>query len=238
MHLIAMPRCVSMPAFEVVTTRACAKARVERISVSTSLNSHDRVLNFLEGELHRDRKESSSLEQQGAEEEVCRWVATVAGHESRLRAYIRRTTWNPDEIEDLLAETIAAAWCDRNTDSSGMPDDAALILQARRACSRWKAAHRREVELPAPHLLQTQDGEPDNPLADPTLDLGVVQLWLLALPRQQRAAVVFRQFRGGSFEHVARCLECSVSAAKAHHKRGMAALRRHAESWYRTRSAM
>ncbi|HET6579712.1 MAG TPA: sigma factor-like helix-turn-helix DNA-binding protein [Gemmatimonadales bacterium] len=110
-------------------------------------------------------------------------------------------------------------------------DESALIQHARRACSRWKAAHRREVDLPDANVIRSSNDETGWPLDDPTFDTGIVQLWLLKLPQQQRAAVVFREFRGGSFEHVARCLDCSVSAAKTHYQRGIAALRRQAEAW-------
>lgn len=170
-------------------------------------------------------------EHEDSETELSNWLSAVSQHEPRLRAYISRTTWNPDEVADLLADTIAEAWCEHSSGPSGVLDEVTLILHARRACARWKAAHRREVDLSASDLIDEGSSEVQSPLDDPTFHTGIVQSWLCTLPRQQQAAVVFREFRGGSFEHVAWCLECSVSAAKTHYKRGMNALRTQADKW-------
>jgi DNA-directed RNA polymerase specialized sigma24 family protein len=149
------------------------------------------------------------------------WLRETARHKQRVAGYIRRMTREPAEVDDLLAETWASAWCAFSLEGAPLPDERSLIAHARLACARWKAAHRREAELSL-----TRDIVVD--LADSCerqLVFAMTVDWLRELPRQQRYAIVFRQLRGADFKEVAATMGCSVSAAKTHYWRAVEALR-------------
>ena len=151
------------------------------------------------------------------------WLAAMARHRARVAAYVRRTTHDPAEVDELLAEAWANAWCERVERSAGPSDEAELIRHARRACAQWKATHRREVEFEAAGEASsaTSGAEQQEHLEAEFL---LVLEWMRELPRQQFYALCFRQLRGARSSEVAAAINCSVSAAKTHYRRGMDAL--------------
>jgi DNA-directed RNA polymerase specialized sigma24 family protein len=154
------------------------------------------------------------------------WLKEAARYRNRVAAYIRRTVQDRAEVDDLLADTWANAWCEHVSGSKALPTEHSLISHARIACTKWKAARRYEVEFPRFGLTSPlrPDGEDVKRRIEDewnrTFD------WMLKLPRQQFYALVFRLLRGAEFEMVAAAMGCSVSAAKTHYSRAIAALKR------------
>ena len=174
-----------------------------------------------------DRPVSTSVgESHDTAADARQWVTETARFRRRVAAYTRRTVRDPDEVDDLLAETWASAWYEHVTSPAALPNERLLIAHARVACSKWQAARRREVELPSSGLassLRTDAEDLKQQIEDEysqTLD------WMRELPQQQHYTLVFRLLRGSKLEMVAAAIGCNVSTAKTHYWRGIEALRR------------
>lgn len=132
-------------------------------------------------------------------------------------------------MADLIAETVASAWCERGSASVGTCDEIEIMRHARATCTRWMALHRHEVHVELLELLAVSNaGDTDVVSArEQAYSWAKARLW--ELPKQQRHAVWFRDLWGISFLDLAYVLDCSVSSAKTHYRRGIATLRRKAE---------
>jgi RNA polymerase sigma-70 factor (sigma-E family) len=160
----------------------------------------------------------------GNVDDFATWVA--ASRPALLRA-ARAITGDPDLAEDVLHSALASVlprWGD-------LRDRRAANAYVRRAMvNHHHSWHRRPQSrleqpvavLPEPAAVATGSGE-----SVATADQGR-RLWelVLALPRQQRAAVALRYYEGLSEAETARALGVSVGAVKSNTSRGIANLRR------------
>jgi len=150
------------------------------------------------------------------------FLALLCGH---LRAYFRRrlARW-PDEVEDLVQETLIAVHNQRATYDARQPLTAwvyaiaryKLVDLLRRRAGR-EALHEPfddEAALFATSADQSQDAKRD------------VARLLGRLPERQRLPIVRTKLEGRSVEETAAMTGMSVSAVKVNIHRGMKALAR------------
>lgn len=140
----------------------------------------------------------------------------------RLRAYLRRRLQAlPDEVEDLVQETLLALHLQRGTWDPTLPVSAWMIAIARhKLIDLWRRRGRREADLTSLDEL----GEADEPAAGGAeegisrRDLGVL---LGAIPAAQREAIVLTKIEGLSVAEAAERTGASVAAVKVQVHRGL-----------------
>ncbi len=161
------------------------------------------------------------------------WLRAQAGDEAayrlalermavRLRAYLRRRLQAlPDEVEDLVQETLLALHLQRGTWDPALPVSAWMIAIARhKLIDLWRRRGRREADLTSLDEL----GEADEPAAAggeegiSRRDLGVL---LGAIPTAQREAIVLTKIEGLSVAEAAERTGASVAAVKVQVHRGL-----------------
>lgn len=142
---------------------------------------------------------------------------------AHLRAFLRgRLNRFPDEVEDLVQETLLAIHNQRHTYDAGQPLTAwvhaiaryKLIDALRRRAGREALNDPLEDEL---EIFTASDIEPD----DARRDLGRL---LEQLPERQRLPIVHMKLEGLSVVETARLLGMSESAVKVGVHRGLKAL--------------
>lgn len=141
---------------------------------------------------------------------------------ARLRPYLRRRlqAW-PDEVEDLVQETLLALHLQRGTWDAELPVSAWMLAIARhKLIDLWRRRSRRQAELTSLDEL----GEADEPVAEGSeegtsrRDLGVL---LGAIPAAQREAIVLTKIEGLSVAEAAERTGASVAAVKVQVHRGL-----------------
>lgn len=161
------------------------------------------------------------------------WLRAQAGDEAayrlalermavRLRAYLRRRLQAvPDEVEDLVQETLLALHLQRGTWDPALPVSAWMIAIARhKLIDLWRRRGRREADLTSLDEL----GEAEEPAAAggeegiSRRDLGVL---LGAIPAAQREAIVLTKIEGLSVAEAAERTGASVAAVKVQVHRGL-----------------
>jgi RNA polymerase sigma-70 factor (ECF subfamily) len=161
------------------------------------------------------------------------WLRAQAGDEAayrlalermavRVRAYLRRRLQAlPDEVEDLVQETLLALHLQRGTWDPALPVSAWMIAIARhKLIDLWRRRGRREADLTSLDEL----GEADEPAAaggeegTSRRDLGVL---LGAIPAAQREAIVLTKIEGLSVAEAAERTGASVAAVKVQVHRGL-----------------
>lgn len=161
------------------------------------------------------------------------WLRAQAGDEAayrlalermavRVRAYLRRRLQAlPDEVEDLVQETLLALHLQRGTWDPALPVSAWMIAIARhKLIDLWRRRGRREADLTSLDEL----GEADEPAAAggeegiSRRDLGVL---LGAIPAAQREAIVLTKIEGLSVAEAAERTGASVAAVKVQVHRGL-----------------
>ncbi|MEO8012911.1 MAG: sigma-70 family RNA polymerase sigma factor [Polaromonas sp.] len=155
--------------------------------------------------------------QRGDEAAYRESLQRIAG---RLRAYLRRRLQDlPDEVEDLVQETLLALHVQRGTYDEAMVVSAWVLAIARhKLMDLWRRRGRRdnlhevldEVDESA-LVAQTPDGEAQR-------DLGKL---LEALPQAQRQAIMLVKVEGFSVTEAARLTGASESAIKVQVHRGL-----------------
>ena len=140
----------------------------------------------------------------------------------RLRAYLRRRlpAW-PDDVEDLVQETLLAIHLQRGTWEPSLPLRAWLFAIARhKLVDMWRRRGRRAAELTALDDL----GEDEQPAAADDeeglarRDLGVL---LQSIPVAQRDAIMLTKIEGLSIAEAAHRTGASVAAIKVQVHRGL-----------------
>lgn len=138
----------------------------------------------------------------------------------RLRAYLRRRlTQAPDEVEDLVQETLLALHLQRGTHDPAVPVTAWVLAVARhKLVDRWRRHGRREaLHLPIDELDEPLlAGEPGE--AGTGHDL---QQLLQRLPEAQRRAIVLTRVEGLSMAEASQRTGASVAALKVQVHRGL-----------------
>ncbi|MGP1630668.1 MAG: sigma-70 family RNA polymerase sigma factor [Giesbergeria sp.] len=149
-----------------------------------------------------------------------RFLSVLSSH---LRAFLRRrlAQW-PDEVEDLVQETLLAVHHQRHTYRADFPVTAWAHAIARYKLVDWFRAHAlrgaRHVPLDdAGDLFSTQDGD----AAEARRDLAVL---LEGLPDKQRLPIQHVKLEGLSVVETARLTGLSESAVKVGVHRGLKAL--------------
>lgn len=149
-----------------------------------------------------------------------RFLSVLSRH---LRAFLRRrlSQW-PDEVEDLVQETLLAVHNQRHTYRADQPVTAWAHAIARYKLIDWFRAHARRGARHVPFddaddLFSTQDED----AAQARRDLGVL---LAGLPDKQRLPIQHVKLEGLSVLQTARLTGLSESAVKVGVHRGLRAL--------------
>ena len=161
------------------------------------------------------------------------WLRAQAGDEAayadalrciaqRLRGYLRRRlqAW-PDEIEDLVQETLLAIHLHRGTWQESLPVSAWTLAIARhKLIDLWRRKGRREAELTSLEELDdsAQPAAPGGEEPQARRDLGVL---LQSIPAAQRDAIVLTKIEGLSVAEAAERTGASVAAVKVQVHRGL-----------------
>jgi RNA polymerase sigma-70 factor, ECF subfamily len=139
---------------------------------------------------------------------------------SRLRAYLkRRLSGLPDEVEDLVQETLLALHLQRGTYDPTLPVSAWAVAIARhKLVDLWRRRGRRDS------LHDTLDDVDEQLLAADPDDGGArrdLDLLFEALPQAQRQALVLTKLEGLSVAEAAARTGASESAIKVQVHRGL-----------------
>ena len=159
------------------------------------------------------------LRAQSGDEAAYREALTLMA--GRLRAYLRRRLPNlPDEVEDLLQETLLALHLQRATYDPSLPVSAWAVAIARhKLVDLWRRRGRREG------LHEPLDEVDERVLALDAAPPGEVRRDLSALldelPAAQRAAIVLTKVEGLSVAEAAQRTGASESAIKVQVHRGL-----------------
>jgi len=156
----------------------------------------------------------------GDEAAYRQFLQATAAH---LRAFLRRrlARW-PDEVEDLVQESLLAIHNQRLTYDTQSPLTAWVYAIAKYKLIDWLRRHARREMLNDPfedehELFSTTDGD----AREARRDLGKV---LELLPEQQRAAIVHTKVDGWSVRETALALNISEASVKVAVHRGLKAL--------------
>lgn len=149
-----------------------------------------------------------------------RFLRELSAH---LRAFLRRRlAQRPDEVEDLVQETLLAVHNQRHTYRPDMPVTAWVHAIARYKLIDWLRAHavkeaRNDLLDEADELFAASDSE----AAEARRDLGQL---LRTLPDKQRLPIEYVKLEGLSVVETARLTGLSESAVKVGVHRGLKAL--------------
>ncbi|WP_313213433.1 sigma-70 family RNA polymerase sigma factor [Stenotrophomonas acidaminiphila] len=142
---------------------------------------------------------------------------------ARLRAFLRRRLGGaPDDVEDILQETLLAIHNSRHTYRSGEPLTAWVYAIARYKLMDFHRSHHRREALNLP-LEAAQDvfAASDTESAQARHDIGQL---LEALPDRHRLPILHVKLGGLSVSETARLTGMSESAVKVGIHRGLKAL--------------
>lgn len=159
------------------------------------------------------------------------WLRAQAGDEAayrqglallaaRLRGYFkRRLAGLPDEVEDLVQETLLALHLQRGTYDPALPISAwALAIARHKLVDLWRRRGRRES------LHEAIDDVDEELLAAETAEAGAgrdLQVLLQALPLAQRQAIELTKLEGLSVAEAAERTGATPSAIKVQVHRGL-----------------
>lgn len=159
------------------------------------------------------------------------WLRAQAGDEAayrealqriatRLRAYLRRRLQSlPDDLEDLVQETLLALHLQRGTYDPALPVSAWVLAIARhKLVDLWRRRGRHEA------LHDPLDDVDEARLIQPEPEAGTARdlaLLLAALPPAQRDAIVLTKIEGLSVAEASARTGASESAIKVQVHRGL-----------------
>ena len=185
-----------------------------------------RHTNFLQGDTMESVEERlRGLLMQGLDADAAAYQRFLKELSAHLRAFLRRRlAQRPDEVEDLVQETLLAVHNQRHTYRPEMPVTAWAHAIARYKLIDWLRSHRVKEALNDPlddagELFASSDEE----AAEARRDLGRL---LQTLPDRQRLPIVHVKLEGLSVEETARLTGLSSSAVKVGIHRGLKALAR------------
>lgn len=156
----------------------------------------------------------------GDEAAYRQFLQATAAH---LRAFLRRrlSSW-PDEVEDLVQESLLAIHNQRQTYDTNAPLTAWVYAIAKYKLIDWLRRHARRETLNDPlddenEVFSTADSD----ACEAQRDLRKV---LDLLPEQQRAAIIHTKVDGWSVRETAAALNMSEASVKVAVHRGLKAL--------------
>ena len=165
-------------------------------------------------------------EQDCPETRVNRWVIE---HGVAVRGYIQALLRRTDLAEDLVQEVYRRAWQARDRyEDQGSPRAYLLRIADRIVCDHGRRANR-EVTLDDAVWSEIEPLNRDEP---PSQSLAkeeaaaALNAAMNALTEPQRRVLLLRYYGELSFEEIAGTMECSLSTALSHCRRGLAALRK------------
>lgn len=142
---------------------------------------------------------------------------------THLRAFLRRrlSSW-PDEVEDLVQESLLAIHNQRLSYDTGVPLTAWIYAIAKYKLIDWLRRHARRDSLHEPlddenALFSSADQE----AGEARRDLGKL---LATLPDKQRDAIIYTKLDGLSVREAASALQMTEAAVKVSVHRGLKAL--------------
>jgi DNA-directed RNA polymerase specialized sigma24 family protein len=155
--------------------------------------------------------------------------------ESRLLAYARRVTPDPEEMRELVSEAWARAWLEAGARPATSLAVESLIGHLREVCRVRVAAQRFQVRL---EMAGRVESEPSGGAEESERGLlyDCARGWVWDLPKRQRDAVWFHMLLGFDLEDTAHAMGCALSTAKTHLYRGMATLRTRGAGWLQSRA--
>ena len=148
------------------------------------------------------------------------FLQATAAH---LRAFLRRRLSNwPDEVEDLVQESLLAIHNQRATYDADAPLTAWMVAIAKYKLIDWLRRHARQGALNDPlddenELFSTADGDARDARRD-------LRKLLELLPEQQRAAIFHTKVDGWSVKETAAALKMSEASVKVAVHRGLKVL--------------
>lgn len=158
------------------------------------------------------------------------WLAAQAGDEAayvralelmalRLRSYFRRRVGHaPQDLEDLVQETLLAVHLKRGTFDATLPVTAWLHAIARhKLVDAWRRSGRTQARFESLDELE-ESQHPSAPPAAPTRDLALL---LEQLPPAMRRSIVDTKIEGLSVAEAARAAGVSESSVKVNVHRGL-----------------
>lgn len=150
---------------------------------------------------------------------------------ARLRAFFRRRLQSlPDEVEDLVQETLLALHLQRGTYNIAVPVTAWVYAIARhKLVDLWRRRGRREALHEGVDDLDALPGAFEDEATLARRDLAVI---LAQLPPAQQQAIVMTRIEGLSMIEAAQRAGVSVTALKVRVHRGLKRL----ELWARTQA--
>jgi RNA polymerase sigma factor (sigma-70 family) len=149
-----------------------------------------------------------------------RFLQATATH---LRAFLRRrlSSW-PDEVEDLVQESLLAIHNQRASYDTAVPLTAWMHAIARYKLIDWFRRHARQGSLHDP--LDEADGMFANSEEDAGDARRDVLALLATLPEQQREAIVYTKLDGLSVREAASAMQVSEASVKVAVHRGLKTL--------------
>lgn len=138
-----------------------------------------------------------------------------------LRAFARSLIGSPDRADDLVQETLLKAWAARDRFEPGTNMRAWLFTILRNSFYSNRRRAGREVEDPDGLISNRQESPPDHMSK---LELHDFRRALLALPDDQREALILISASGFSHEEAAEIMGCAVGTIKSRVSRARKAL--------------
>lgn len=164
-----------------------------------------------------------ALFMQGLDEDAQAYRLFLQTTATHLRAFLRRrlSSW-PDEVEDLVQESLLAIHNQRLSYDTGVPLTAWIHAIAKYKLIDWLRRHARRDSLHEPIGDENAlFSSADQAAGEARRDLGKL---LAMLPDKQRDAIIYTKLDGLSVREAASALQMSEAAVKVSVHRGLKAL--------------
>ncbi len=150
----------------------------------------------------------------------------VANHQGSLFAFLYRMCGDADLAEELMQETFVRAL---QAAKRYRPEASVATWLFRIAANlvrdRWRRQARRGLDLPLDETVDVwTDAAEDDALR--RIHLDEVREALVALPVEQRSALVLRYFHDLTYEEIAQVLVCPIGTVRSRIHNGLARLKR------------
>lgn len=148
------------------------------------------------------------------------WIELLAAQQGPLRRFVLGIARSPDEADDVVQDTLIAAWEARHKVRDRVALRSWLFTTAKRLCRRRQWRRRLFV------IFDPREEEHLHPSVEPRHggDAELLYQALDKLPRVQREAVVLFELSECSIEEVAAIQSCPIPTAKSRIQRGRAKL--------------
>ena len=152
-------------------------------------------------------------------------------HKARLFGFLFHQVGDRALAEDLLGETFLRVYESRSRFRAGSGFTPWLYTIARNLAIR-ELRRKGVIERAQGRLMRDAEPEPDPWDPEREEQRRQVRLALLALPEEQRSAIVLKEYSGLSYREIAQVLRCSEEAARARTYRARGTLREALRDWW------